>query len=62
VDAGERRAIGVPGLPPLCDTRDAFGEVSSPRWLSPLLSAPLLSIAQVGLRRILVIGRARVRA
>jgi hypothetical protein len=44
VDAGERRGFGA--LRPLrrCDTREAFGEVSSPRWLPPLLWAALILI------------------
>ena len=44
MDAGERRGFGALRPLPRCDAREAFGEVSSPRWLPPLMWAALILI------------------
>lgn len=44
MDAGERRDFGALRSLPRCDTREALGEVTSPRWLPPLLWAALILI------------------
>ncbi|HEY8795182.1 MAG TPA: hypothetical protein VIM15_09595 [Gemmatimonadaceae bacterium] len=62
MDAGERRGFGAPGPAPACDALDAFGEVSPPRRLSPLLAASFLTIVHVGRYRVRAIGRGRVHA
>jgi hypothetical protein len=44
VDAGERRDFGALRSLPRCDAREAFGEVTSRRWLPPLLWAARMGV------------------